>query len=124
MGKYRRAVTITEDHVNLLRRAFVRWEDCEFGAPAIDCKRPYGNRDVLGDMAEILRIPRSLNSDGDHEDLTGAQEEQLRDLHKETLLALQIFLDTGKMEPGYYVLPEDRWRKGWVKSEPPAEYLH
>ena len=33
-----------------------RWDDCEFGAPAIDCKRPYGNSDVYNDIAKILEI--------------------------------------------------------------------
>ena len=28
------------EHLKLLKRAYVRWEDCEFGAPSIDCKRP------------------------------------------------------------------------------------
>jgi hypothetical protein len=46
--------TVTEDHLKLLRRAYIGWDDCEFGAPGIDPKRPYGNSDVIGDIAEIL----------------------------------------------------------------------
>ncbi len=42
------------EHLKLLKRAYVRWEDCEFGAPSIDCKRPYGNSSVVEDMFEIL----------------------------------------------------------------------
>jgi hypothetical protein len=30
---------LTTDHLILLGRAYVRWEDCETGAPAIDPKR-------------------------------------------------------------------------------------
>lgn len=47
---------VKEEHIKLLRSAYTSWDDCEFGAPAIDCKRSYGNSDVLGDMAEILNI--------------------------------------------------------------------
>lgn len=48
--------TVTDDHLKLLRRASVGWSDCEFGAPEIDPKRPYGNSNVLGDIAEILGL--------------------------------------------------------------------
>jgi hypothetical protein len=44
----------TADHITLIRNAYWRWEDCEHGAPAIDCKRPFGNSDVAGDLAELL----------------------------------------------------------------------
>ena len=49
--------TVTDEHLKLLRGAYVGWDDCEFGAPAIDCKRPYGNSDVIADIAEILEVP-------------------------------------------------------------------
>ena len=51
--------TVTEEHLKLLRRAYVDWEDCEFGAPAIDCKRPYGNSDVIADIGEASATRRS-----------------------------------------------------------------
>src|SRR6266568_5645220 len=39
--------TVTEDHLKLLRHAYLYWEYGEgYGAPAIDPKRPYGNSDV------------------------------------------------------------------------------
>jgi len=35
---------LTEQHLKLIRRMTVRYNDyCEFGAPEIDPKRPYGN---------------------------------------------------------------------------------
>lgn len=40
MSNVHRAFVVTEDHLKLLAQMYVRWEDCEFGAPAIDCKRP------------------------------------------------------------------------------------
>ena len=91
--------TVTEEHIKLLRNAYVKWDDCEFGAPAIDCKRPYGNSSVLYDVAEILGYKRM------GEDWSWPSQElydKLNRLHKETLTALQIFLSIGIMEPGYY----------------------
>lgn len=99
---------VTEQHILLLRRAFTSWEDCEFGAPAIDCKRPYGNSSVLADMAEILGLP-SLRSDDFV--ISEAEEDRLNQLHKETETALQIFLRTGEMRAGTYV--SDRYMRNW-----------
>jgi hypothetical protein len=91
--------TITPEHIKLLKNASVRWDDCEFGAPAIDCKRPYGNSSVILDMVEILGY-----SPGSY------PEEHLRRIHKETEQALQIFLQTGEMKTGRY---EYDWKTGW-----------
>jgi hypothetical protein len=44
----------TEDHLRALRAAAWSWNDCEFGAASMDPKRPYGNSDVLDDLAELL----------------------------------------------------------------------
>ena len=87
---------LTQDHIKLLQRAYVRWEDCEFGAPAIDCKRPYGNSNVYHDITEILDYPY------DDEDDAANDYETLRRIHEETQTALQIFLYTGRMEAGTY----------------------
>jgi hypothetical protein len=54
-----REFTVTDEHLRLLRRAHVFWDEAEFGAPSIDPKRPYGNSDVRGDMAEILDVPET-----------------------------------------------------------------
>lgn len=44
---------IKNEHLELLKRAFVSWDSCEYGAPAINCKRPYGNSYVEGDIGWI-----------------------------------------------------------------------
>lgn len=44
----------TADHATLIAAAYWQWNDCEYGAPEIDPKRPYGNSDVEGDLAELL----------------------------------------------------------------------
>jgi hypothetical protein len=95
--------TVTPEHVALLRAAYVGWDSCEFGAPAIDCKRPYGNSDVLRDMAGILNVPQVETEDGSV--WSKAEAERMRCVHAETRTALQIFLRTGTMEPGTYKAP-------------------
>lgn len=44
----------TADHLLLLAASCWHWNDCEFGAASMDPKRPYGNGDVEGDLAELL----------------------------------------------------------------------
>ena len=44
---------LTENHIKLLRNAYVSWDDCETGAPAIDPKRPYGNKYIAQDISAL-----------------------------------------------------------------------
>jgi hypothetical protein len=103
--------TVTEEHLKLLRRANVGWEDCEFGAPAIDCKRPYGNSDVVADIGEILGYGEEYWQDP----LTGEYNETIANnfaqLHAETGIVLQIALATGEFRPGRYVC--EKYRRNW-----------
>jgi hypothetical protein len=110
-----RRFTVTDEHLRLLRRAYVTWTNAEFGAPEIDCKRPYGNSDVYSDIAEILGIPEDEWSDEDMGVLPEAEWRFLR-LHVETGLVLQIALATGEFRPGNYVR-EDRWDDTWKRAE-------
>lgn len=80
---------LTQEHIDLLKRTYVEWQDCETGAPAIGCKRPYGNSDVAQDIREILR--------------NGMNDDEALELHKETQTALQIILSTSSFVPGLYV---------------------
>jgi hypothetical protein len=98
--------TVTEEHLKLLRRAYVSWDDCEFGAPEIDCKRPYGNSDVIGDIAEIFGV--ETNDDGE---VPSDVEERFTRLHAETAIALQIALATGEFKAGRYVC--DKYKENW-----------
>src|ERR1700693_3694178 len=87
--------TVTEDHLKLLRRARVSWDDAEYGAPAIDPKRPYGSSKQVRDMAEILGLADSdwlYQNDG----VIPAAEDRFAQLHAETAIALQIVLATGE----------------------------
>lgn len=100
---------LTADHVKLLRAAFVRWEDCETGAPAIDCKRPYGNSYVPADVAEELSW--DVIDDSGH--LSREDEARALELHKQTETALQIVLSTGSFEPGVYIRSREYDDRSW-----------
>jgi hypothetical protein len=105
--------TVTDQHLALLRKANVRWEDVEFGAPAIDGKRPYGNGSVTRDIAEILNEPgwqAAVAEDDRHDDDRAVESwleennDRLVRLHAETGIALQIALATGAFATGNYRL--------------------
>jgi hypothetical protein len=80
---------VRPEHITLLQNTYVSWDDCEFGAPSIDCKRPYGNSSVLRNMAEILNVPMTEDNYGDLE-LPDDEVRRLYALHRETQTALQI----------------------------------
>jgi len=105
--------TVKEEHIKLLKSACVDWDNCEFGAPCIDPKRPYGNSNVISDIMGILgESEKQCPHCG--EPLNEADNEKYIRLHKETKIALQIFLQTGKMETGTYVKIDDygiEWKK-------------
>ena len=101
--------TVTNDHLKLLKRFGVGWQDCEFGAPEIDPKRPYGNSDVLTDIWEILGKPPKHEDD----EFTDAETNMMNTLHKQTEVVLQIVLSTQKFETGDYEADDypDVWKK-------------
>lgn len=122
---------VLPEHLILLRNMYVGWNDCEYGAPEIDPKRPYGNSSVKMDLIELLGV-KALTSkvfelnlfgksylltgeDKHNLDLEGAEdlEAVLNTLHKETKTALQIALATGKFEVGVYECGE--YSQDWKK---------
>lgn len=105
--------TVTKEHLLLLKNTRVTWWHCEFGAPAIDCKRPYGNSDVISDIAELLGIEKL---EGDDEWIWPKSTiERCEKLHKEIETALQIALRTGKFEEGTYIA--DEYNANWKKEK-------
>jgi hypothetical protein len=112
---YSRELTfdLTEQHVKLLRRMYVGWQDCETGAPEIDPKRPYGNSSVGQDVAEILSIPyQSDEEEGMPEDVY----ETMLAIHRQTELALQVVLASGSFVPGTY-RRSHTYKNDWYLSE-------
>lgn len=75
--------TLKPEHIKLLRAACWVWDDGEFGAPAIDCKRPYGNTSVYHDIHQILGWAGHCD---DH-------KEEYKKLHGEIDYALQVLVD-------------------------------
>lgn len=99
---------LKEEHLKLLENAEIRWEDCEFGAPAIDCKRPYGNSSAEYDICEILEI----EEDKSNEDYPYSQEDldYANKMHEETENALSIILQTRSFELGTYENKGHGWK--------------
>jgi len=111
---------VKKEHLTLLKHMCVGWQNCEFGAPEIDPKRPYGNSDVIGDMIEIFgkEVKRGIfkiDIEGkeyyitigeDSEDMDDL-EKILNKLHQETETVLQIILNTGMFKEGKYKLKRE-----------------
>jgi hypothetical protein len=92
---------MTEAHLKLLRRMNVSWQDVEFGAPEIDPKRPYGNSNVIGDMAEILGV-EPLDTDDEELHWPPGTSNRMVALHRQMETALQVVLATGEFRTGRY----------------------
>jgi len=90
--------TVTEDHLRLMSHFYVGWCDDEYGAPEIDPKRPYGNSDVVNDIAEILGWETPDWGDPEYGELRA----RARQIHEETKIALQIALRVGYFKAGFY----------------------
>src|SRR5262249_10764951 len=108
--------TVTEEHLRLLRRAYVSWGGGEFGAPAINSKRPYRNSNVYGDIAELLGLVDGDWQDEVEDDWPPPELEwRFLKLHVETAIALQIGLATGEFRAGRYVRGIER--NAWKRDE-------
>ena len=107
--------TVTDEHVRLLRSAYISWEDTALGAAGINPKRPYGNSNIFADIAEILGVPDSEWMDAYDEPTPDAEWRFLR-LHVETAIALQIGLATGEFRPGRYVRGNE-WDSTWKRDD-------
>lgn len=106
-----RRFALTDEHLKLLRRMNVQWDDRMCGAPTVDAKRPYGNGDYLNDISSILGMELFEDDQGEHH-LSRQQAQQIEQLHRETEVALQVVLATGTFMPGVYVAGDytDDWR--------------
>ena len=72
-------IIINSNHLELLSQLRWEWDDCEYGAPAVNPKRPYGNSDVEEDIAEILGWDIGENG------LTEFQQQTAYELHSDLL---------------------------------------
>jgi hypothetical protein len=113
--EHARRFTVTDEHLRLLRRARVSWDESEYGAPGINPKRPYGNSNVLADIAEILEVPDSEWMDAYEDPIPDAEWRFLR-LHVEAAVALQIGLATGEFRSGQYMRGNE-WDSSWMRDD-------
>jgi hypothetical protein len=111
--------TVLPEHLTLLCRAYVSWNNCEYGAPEINPKRPYGNSDVEHDIAKIFGWKLFEDADGDTH-FTAAQRDEAQRLHRGTERALEIVLRTCQFRPGTY-RRSDWCSDDWTLIEDPAE---
>lgn len=105
--------TLTEEHIKLLQHMHVHWQYCEYGAPEIDPKRPYGRSDTEASIFEILGWARASPAA-----LSAAEGARAEAIHGETETALEIVLRTRAFLPGVYerTASGDGWvLRGWGK---------
>jgi hypothetical protein len=113
-------VTLTDDHLQLLRAIEIRWPsayDCEdrldtggFPAAMADPKRPYGDFTYIEvDMARILGVlPPRQEGDGPAIFEPGPELAlRLQRLHWQMLVAMQVFIEQMDLDPGVYGLHAD-----------------
>lgn len=94
---------VTHEHLKLLQRMYVGWQQCEYGAPEINPKRPYGNSDVEADIAEILGWEYEEDPwDGMPADLRAVAH----DIHSEMQTVLQILVVNLHIYVGKYEKPD------------------
>lgn len=121
---------IKPEHLKLLKEMNVGWDTCEFGAPCIDPKRPYGNSNGVDDVARVIELiktkknvefdaaeAKEYESLGDYlEEAEWSEEtyQYLRDLHKQTEVVLQICLSTLSFQVGKYK-KRDKYGSEWVR---------
>lgn len=101
---------LTENHIKLLSSMSIGWDDGAYdGAPAVDCKRPYGNSSVWQDVAEIIGIEEFEDDDGESHWPKGTREKCM-ELHRQTGTAMQIILQCQTFEPGTFKRqPYGKW---------------
>lgn len=116
---------MTDDHVNLLRRLHVEWQGA---APGVDSGRPYGNKDILADIAKIIGIqPTNKDAVDEREDLphfSKLDRIRMLQLHREMEYAMQVTLVTGQAMPGTYRISRPYDATSWVRvvtSEQPEQ---
>ena len=108
---------VKEYHLKLIKRLnFNGWDYCEFGAPAIDCKRPFGNSDVYGDIFDILGLDynsEEYDSADDYLNAFPANKRYIDDIYfNELPIALQILTSNLGIELGMYERERyNVWRK-------------
>lgn len=100
-------------HLKLLQRCWTSWDHCEFGAPEIDPKRPFGNSGASSILAVVAKETGALDQIGNLVDLDEytiydvlklEKIQELNNIYKELEICLQILLNDLAIVPGRYQL--------------------
>jgi len=114
---------LLQEHLLLLEHANFVWNGGEYGAPGIYSKKPYGNSDVLGDIARILGYKKKEVCPHCQEPLEEREKEEkdrmyMDRLHRETLTALQVITQARIAEPGWFCRVKGEDDHAWGKWSP------
>ena len=110
---------LTDQHLKLIREMCIEFDDGGYdGAPAVNCKRPYGNSgDVAYEVYRVLHDGAEWDWDDDCDDgMPEDQHQRYHDLHRETAIALQICCMRMTFETGTFK-KTDYGSQGWEKIE-------
>lgn len=100
---------LTQDHIDLLEHARVRWSSVEYGAPAIDDKRPFGNsgRSVIErEICQILGyepVAQEMGREVYDED----EKQEAIETYNELDTAMRIVLRCQTFRPGLFETSDD-----------------
>jgi len=115
-----RRFTITDDHIKLIRHIIICTDfsqdpDCYPVVIGVNSKRPFGNSDVVEDMAGILGIDPIPVDSGETEYPVGTSKRR-NEIYAELGTVLQIFVRVGRMEAGEY--QREQYSSHWVAMKP------
>src|ERR1700751_448791 len=99
--------TITKNHLLLIQNMRINCSRYNI----VDMIRPYGNSDVIGDIAYILDM-----TPDDNGSYSLAETSYMEQLHKEIPIILQICICLLKFEEGTYVKRSEDDNTSWLKK--------
>jgi hypothetical protein len=110
---------------------YIEWNDCEYGAPTIDPKRPYGNSNYQRDVFRVLTNGQTYNKDLHIDKKFFAVHDHMSDLeycdaiHKETHIALQIILQRSSFDEGIFLKGSNDYSNWYhkIRTDKEKEFL-
>ena len=105
---YLKEFEVTENHLKLVKRNQIEWvffiDDYNAGHFYQDCKRPYGNSDWVGDIAEILEIEADCSNPNDEDEkwFSDSLEYFLVCHHIDMRIVIEILCQNLSIQKGKY----------------------
>jgi hypothetical protein len=103
---------ITPFHIKLLGELNWTWDGSSYdGGPAVDTKRPFGNKYCVYDMYEI-----DTGKKWDGYDMPSELQQRYQTIYHELETVIKIILCLKTFQPGKYKKTGDAWsRRGWER---------